>query len=85
MRAQMTSVQGERLSVGGFMAVSRAKLRALSGDTLQALAKTDELELLYLHLYSLQLQRGEGSAGGCHGAGARSRAPGRARALNCAT
>jgi hypothetical protein len=35
MRAQMTSVQGERLSVGGFMAVSRAKLRALSGDTLQ--------------------------------------------------
>ena len=54
MRAQMTSVQGERLSVGGFMAVSRAKLRALSGDTLQTLAKTDELELLYLHLYSLR-------------------------------
>ena len=54
MRAQVTSAQGERLSVGGFMAVSRAKLRALSGDALQTLAKTDELELLYLHLYSLR-------------------------------
>ena len=54
MRAQVTSAQGERLSVAGFMAVSRAKLRALDGDTLQTLAKTDELELLYLHLYSLR-------------------------------
>ena len=54
MRAQVTSAQGERLSVGGFMTVSRAKLRALSADALQTLAKTDELELLYLHLYSLR-------------------------------
>ena len=52
VRAQVTSAQGERLSVGGFMAVSRATLRALSGDALQTLAKTYELELLYLHLYS---------------------------------
>jgi hypothetical protein len=36
------------------MAVSRQKLRELSGDALSALAKTDELELLYLHLYSLR-------------------------------
>ena len=36
------------------MAVNRAKLRDLSGEQLSALAKTDELELLYLHLYSLR-------------------------------
>ena len=54
MRAQLTSAQGGRLSVGGFLAVSRAKLRALSAEALQTLAKTDELELLYLHLYSLR-------------------------------
>ena len=36
------------------MAVNRAKLRDLSGEQLSALAKTDELELLYLHLYSMR-------------------------------
>jgi len=29
-------------------------LRALDGDALARLAKTDELELLYLHLYSMR-------------------------------
>jgi hypothetical protein len=54
MQAQVTTPKGEKLSLGGFMAVSRKKLRELSGDALSALAKTDELELLYLHLYSLR-------------------------------
>jgi hypothetical protein len=36
------------------MAVNRDKLKALSGDTLSELAKTDELELLYLHLQSMR-------------------------------
>jgi hypothetical protein len=36
------------------MAVSRAKLKALSGDKLAELAKTDGLELLYLHLQSMR-------------------------------
>jgi hypothetical protein len=54
MQAQVTTPKGEKLSLGGFMAVSRKKLRELSGDSLSALAKTDELELLYLHLYSLR-------------------------------
>jgi hypothetical protein len=44
----------DRLAVGGFQVVDRKKLRALSDDKLAGLAKTDELELLYLHLYSLR-------------------------------
>jgi hypothetical protein len=54
MQAQVSTPSGEKLSVGGFMAVSRQKLRDLSGDALASLAKTDELELLYLHLYSMR-------------------------------
>jgi hypothetical protein len=34
--------------------VNRAKLKALSGEKLAELAKTDELELLYLHLQSMR-------------------------------
>jgi len=54
MQAQVEMGSGEKLSLTGFMAVSRAKLKALSGDKLAELAKTDELELLYLHLYSMR-------------------------------
>lgn len=44
----------EKIAVSGFLVVDRKKLRELPGDKLAALAKTDELELLYLHLYSLR-------------------------------
>jgi hypothetical protein len=54
MQAQVVTPAGEKLTLGGFMVVSRAKLRALDGEALAALAKTDELELLYLHLYSMR-------------------------------
>jgi len=54
MRAQVELRSGEKLSLGGFMAVNRAKLKALPGDKLAELAKTDELELLYLHLQSMR-------------------------------
>lgn len=54
MHAQVTTPSGEKLALGGFMAVPRKKLRALEGDALASLAKTDELELLYLHLYSIR-------------------------------
>jgi len=54
MQAQVTTPAGEKLTLGGFMGVSREKLRALAPDSLAALAKTDELELLYLHLYSMR-------------------------------
>jgi hypothetical protein len=54
MQAQVTTPAGEKLSLGGFMAVTRNRLRTLGGDALATLAKTDELEMLYLHLYSMR-------------------------------
>ena len=41
------------LLLGGFMAINRDKLRNLPGDKLAELAKTDELELTYIHLLSM--------------------------------
>jgi hypothetical protein len=38
----------------GFKIVSRDKLKALPGDVLAQMMKTDELELIYLHLFSLR-------------------------------
>lgn len=54
MQAQVTTPKGEKLSLNGFMSVSREKLRSLDGDKLATLAKTDELELLYLQLHSMR-------------------------------
>lgn len=54
MQAQISMGSGERVSLGGFWAVNRAKLKALPGDKLAELAKTDELELLYLHMQSMR-------------------------------
>jgi hypothetical protein len=54
MQAQIAMGSGERLSLGGFWAVNRAKLKALPGDKLAELAKTDELELLYVHVQSMR-------------------------------
>ena len=54
MQAQIELASGQRLSLRGFRAVSRAKLKALSAEKLAELAQTDELELLYLHLQSMR-------------------------------
>jgi len=54
MQAQISMGSGERLSLGGFWAVNRAKVKALPGDKLAELARTDELELLYTHLQSMR-------------------------------
>jgi hypothetical protein len=54
MHAQIAMGSGEQLSLGGFWAVNRAKLKALPGEKLAELAKTDELELLYLHIQSMR-------------------------------
>jgi hypothetical protein len=54
MQAQVTTPKGEKLSLSGFLSVSREKLRQLDGDALASLAKTDELELLYLQLHSMR-------------------------------
>ena len=54
MQAQFTLPSGERRNLTGFMAVNRAKLKALDDDVLARMAKNDELELIYLHLQSMQ-------------------------------
>jgi hypothetical protein len=54
MSAQLTMQSGPAISLGGFMGVSRARLKALPGEALAELAKTDELELIYMHLHSLR-------------------------------
>jgi len=54
MQAQFTLPDGQRKNLTGFMAVNRTKLKALDDAELALMAKTDALELIYLHLYSMQ-------------------------------
>jgi hypothetical protein len=54
MTAQVTLESGPQLSLGGFMAVNREKLKVLPSETIAELAKSDELELIYIHLHSLR-------------------------------
>lgn len=54
MQATVTTPTGTRQSLGGFLGVKRERLRELGGEALSTLARTDELELLYLHLHSLR-------------------------------
>jgi len=54
MRAQITLPTGEKFALTGFMAVNRDRLKKLSGEKLAALAQTNELELIYIHLQSLR-------------------------------
>ena len=54
MQAEFTLTGGEKAALGGFMVASRARLKALSAEKLAELAKTDELELIYLHLQSMR-------------------------------
>ena len=54
MRAQASLGTGERVALTGFMAVNRERLKALPAQALADLAKTDALELLYLHLQSMR-------------------------------
>ena len=54
MQAEFTITTGEKMALRGFMVVSRTKLKALSGEVLADLAKTDELELVYMHLQSMR-------------------------------
>lgn len=54
MRAEANVGGGRKLSLLGFMAVSREKVKALPAEKLAELAKSDALELLYLHLASMR-------------------------------
>jgi hypothetical protein len=56
--ATFTLPSGDKISLRGFMTVSREKLHALPPETLQELAQTGQLELIYAHLLSMSnLQR----------------------------
>jgi hypothetical protein len=54
MQAEVTLPAGARTALTGFQAVNRQRLKELAGEKLAELAKTDELELIYLHLSSLR-------------------------------
>lgn len=53
MEAQVTLKSGAQISLTGFMVMNRDRLKALSGEVLSELAKTDDLELVYTHLQSM--------------------------------
>lgn len=54
MQAQFTLADGQKMSLTGFHAVDRKRLKALPAETLAQLAISDELELIYLHLQSMR-------------------------------
>lgn len=54
MEAIVSLPDGRQVPLRGLLGVSREKLRALDGAELSALAKSDALELVYLHLASLR-------------------------------
>ena len=54
MQAEVVTPQGTKLSLSGFLCVQREKLRQLDAEALAALARNDELELLYLQMHSLR-------------------------------
>ena len=51
---QLTAAGGQKVALGGFLVANRKKLREIPDDKLLAMAKSDELELLHLHQYSLR-------------------------------
>lgn len=54
MQAKMALETGEHLSLTGFMAINRKNLKALPAEVVIELIKTDEMELIYLHLQSMR-------------------------------
>jgi len=53
MQANIAMKSGEKYAIGGFQCVSRAKLKELPPKKLQDLVKSDQMELIYDHLMSL--------------------------------
>jgi hypothetical protein len=54
MRAQVTLDAGGQVSLTGFMAVDRDRLKALAPEVLANLVKSEHMELIYLHLQSIR-------------------------------
>jgi hypothetical protein len=53
MRAQFTLPGGEKRALGGFLCATRAKIGALDAEKIAELVKTNELELTYMQMASL--------------------------------
>jgi hypothetical protein len=53
MGAQFKTPDGREGSLSGFFVINRDKLKKVSAEKLAELAQTDELEMIYLHLNSL--------------------------------
>lgn len=51
---QLSLPSGKQQSLSGFMRVNRERLKSLTDEQILTLARADELELVYLHLHSLQ-------------------------------
>jgi hypothetical protein len=80
MQANLSLPDGVGRSVGGFLAVSRDRLKALGAEQVYALLDKGELELIYSHLFSLRnfavladRRKGGGARPGRHTAPGRSR------------
>jgi len=54
MQATVTLPTGGRRSLGGFMVVGRGRLKAFDDAALAGIARSGELELIHLHLHSMQ-------------------------------
>ena len=73
-QAQIKLPDGRQFNLGGFYAVGRERLKALPAETLAELAKSDLLELIYVHLQSMrnfshlgQLSESGGEPSALHG------------------
>jgi len=53
MQADIEMKTGDKFAVGGFQCISREKLKSLESSKLAELLKSDQLELIYAHLISL--------------------------------
>lgn len=53
MQANIENADGNKSSLGGFMGISREKLKALKPAQLAQLVKNDHMELIFAHLASL--------------------------------
>ncbi|MCH9793689.1 MAG: SapC family protein [Planctomycetes bacterium] len=54
LQAEVATPTGEKVLLGDFQGVTRDRMHTLSAEALAELAKTDELELIYLHIASLR-------------------------------
>ena len=54
VRTQVTLGSGEKVSLTGFMTVNRERLKALGAQAIAELVRSEQMELVYLHLLSMR-------------------------------